>query len=55
MILFTILLCMLLAIAMVVLIIGSIAGASFIVVFGDVFVCVLLMVWIVKIITKKKE
>jgi O-antigen/teichoic acid export membrane protein len=33
----------------------SVGGATFIVLFGDVIVCVLFIVWLIKRLTKKKK
>lgn len=54
MILFTILMCVLLAIAAVVLVSALVAGAGFVVVFGDFIVCALLVALIVHLFTTKK-
>lgn len=55
MILFTILTIMLLSLIAITVIAVSIGGAAFIAVFGDVIVCVFLLVWIVKKLVSKKK
>ena len=55
MILFTILLITLILLIAITIVIASIFGASFIVVFGDVIVCAVLIVWIIKKMIKGKK
>nr|DAV24930.1 MAG TPA: ATPase [Bacteriophage sp.] len=55
MILFTILLLTFAILATISVIVLSAGGAAFIVVFGDVFVCMLLIVWIMKRLLKRKK
>lgn len=55
MILFTILLITLLVLAIIVTFSIGIGGAAFIVVFGDVIVCMLVIVWIMKKILKRRK
>lgn len=56
MILITILLLMLILLTIITVLAVSVGGAVFIVVFGDVIVCIFLIVWLLKrLITKKKE
>ena len=56
MILFTILLLMLILLTVITVLVVSAGGAVFIVIFGDVIVCIFLIIWLMKrLITKKKE
>ena len=55
MILFTILLFALVIVAVTTLIPILIGGAGFIIVFGDVIVCALFIIWIVKRLIKKRK
>ena len=55
MILFTILMITLLLLVFVTVISISIGGAAFIIVFGDVIVCVAIIIWMVRHLTKRKK
>lgn len=55
MILFTILLIMLAIIAVITVLAIAIGGASVIIVFGDVIVCALFIIWIMKRLIKGKK
>lgn len=55
MITFTILLLMVLILAVVTVVSISVLGSIGIVVFGDLIVCILILVWIMKKIFKKKK
>ena len=55
MILFTILLLILLILTVVTVLAISIGGSAFIVIFGDVIVCIFIIVWIIKKIFFKKK
>ena len=55
MITFIILLATLLALALVAFILFSVGGIAFLVVFGDVIICTLIIVWIVKRIFGKRK
>ena len=55
MVLFTLLLLILVLLIAFTLVVASVFGASFIVVFGDVIVCIVLIVWILKGLCKKKK
>lgn len=55
MILFTILLLVLMLLIAITIVLASIFGASFIIVFGDVIVCIVLIVWILKKMIKRKK
>ena len=55
MILFITLLITLLVLAVIVTLAVGIGGAAFIVVFGDVIVCILIIVWIMKKILKRRK
>ena len=56
MILFVLLLLITLILGVVTLVVLSVGGAVGIILFGDVIVCVLILVWIMKkILTKKKK
>jgi hypothetical protein len=55
MILFTILLLMLIFLTLLVVLAVSIGGTIGIVLFGDVIVCILLIVWIIKRIIRKRQ
>ena len=54
MILFTILLLTLAVLIIFTVAVVSVGGAAFIVIFSDVIVCIALLVWIIKIIAKKR-
>lgn len=54
MITFIILLCTLLLVTVASIALLSVGGAAFIVVFGDLIVCALMIVWIMKRLLKKK-
>lgn len=55
MILFTILLLMLILLTIFTVLAVSMGGAMFIVIFGDVIICIFLIIWLMKrLITKKK-
>lgn len=55
MILFTILL--LIAVFLIIFTVGTIAigGTAFVIIFGDVIVCIALIVWIIRKLTKRKK
>lgn len=55
MILFTVLL--LIALFLIIFTVGTIAigGATFVIIFGDVIVCIALIIWIIKKLTKRKK
>ena len=55
MILFTILLLMLLILVTITVIAISMGGAAFVILFGDVIVCILVIVWIIKCLAKKRK
>jgi len=55
MILFITLLITLLVLAVIVALAIGIGGAAFIIVFGDVIVCILIIVWIMKKILKRRK
>lgn len=55
MILFITLLVTLLVLAVIVVLAIGIGGAAFIIVFGDVIVCILIIVWIMKKILKRRK
>lgn len=55
MILFMILLIMLLIIGVIAVLAISVGGSAFILVFGDLILCVLIIVWIIKKLIKKKK
>ena len=55
MILFTLLALTLLAVIVFSIIIISATGAAFIIVFADVIVCVAIIIWIMKILRKRKK
>lgn len=56
MILFTILLLTLILLTIITVLVVSAGGAIFIVIFGDVIVCIFLIIWLMKrLISKKKE
>lgn len=46
----------LIAIALIVLVLSTVVvgGAAFIVVFGDVIVCIAILIWIIRKLTKKR-
>lgn len=55
MILFTILLLMLILLTVITVLAISIGGSVFVVIFGDVIICIFLIVWLLKrLVTKKK-
>ena len=54
MVLFTLLLLMAIILVVVTLIVLSIGGAVGIVLFGDVIVCIVLIVWVMKRLLKKR-
>lgn len=54
MITFTILMIILAILMVVSVIVISVGGAAFIIVFGDIIVCVFILIWIIKKIFKKK-
>lgn len=55
MILFTILAIILLILTLVVILTVSTVGAAGVVVFGDVFVCMAIIVWVMRAIIKKRN
>lgn len=55
MILFTVLLVMLLLLAAFAVILLSVGGTAFVIVFGDVIVCIALIVWLIRFLVKKKK
>lgn len=55
MILFIILSLMLIALTVITVLAISVGGTVFIVVFGDVIVCGLIIVWVIKHLIKKKK
>ena len=55
MILFTILLIVVLALVAIVLTAIAIGGSAFIIVFGDVIVCIIFLVWIMKKLINRKR
>ena len=55
MILFTILLLTLILLTILTVLAVSVGGTVAIVLFGDVFVCIIVIVWIMKRIIKKKD
>lgn len=55
MILFTILMVTLFLLMCATVIAISIGGAAFIIVFGDVIVCVAIIIWMVRRLTKRKK
>lgn len=54
MVIFIILLLMLIVLAIIIALVVSIGGAGFIIAFGDVIVCVFLIVWLMKRIIGRK-
>ena len=54
MVTFIILLCTLLLVTVASIALLSVGGAAFIVVFGDLIVCALMIVWVMKRLLKKK-
>lgn len=54
MITFIILLCTLLPVIVASIALLSVGGAAFIVIFGDLIVCALMIVWVMKRLLKKK-
>lgn len=55
MILFTILLLIIAMLTVITVLVVSVTGAAGIVLFGDVIVCIFLIVWLMKKLTKKKK
>lgn len=55
MILFTILLLVLMLLIAITVVLVSIFGAGFIVIFGDVIICIVLIVWILKKMIKRRK
>lgn len=55
MILFTILVLLLIFLLIFVAFMASLMGAGVIIVFGDVIVCIILIIWIIKKIIKRKR
>ena len=55
MILFTILLLIIAMLTVITVLVVSVTGAVGIVLFGDVIVCIFLIVWFMKKLTKKKK
>ena len=55
MILFTILLITLTIIAIVSVLVLSVGGAAFIVIFGDLVVCMAIIIWIMRLLAKRKK
>lgn len=54
MILFTLLAFVLLILIVVTVVAVSIGGAAFVIIFGDVIVCIAIMMWIIKKLIKRK-
>ena len=55
MILFTLLALIVLILTVVTVAVLSVAGAGFIIIFGDVIVCIAILIWIIKkLVTKNK-
>lgn len=54
MITFTILMIILAILMVVSVIVISVGGAAFIIVFGDIIICVFILIWIIKNLFKKK-
>lgn len=54
MILFSILLLMLIMLTVITVFAVSVGGTVFVIIFGDVIVCIFIIVWILKRIRKKK-
>ena len=55
MILFTLLAMILIILIAFILVVVSIGGASFIVIFGDVIVCIAIIMWMIKKIVNRKK
>ena len=55
MIIFTILLLVLMLLIAITVVLVSIFGAGFIVIFGDVIICIVLIVWILKKMIKRRK
>lgn len=54
MILFILLLLIVIILTVVTIAVLSVAGAGFIIIFGDVIVCIAILIWIIKKIINKK-